>query len=331
MAFCQSTKQTREVLRQEIARFQGASLRKQTPFPTHFKSTGENKMNALFRKQTDMPARTLGPFLALTFGLTWGLSALLFLFYDQIVAIFGEISMTNPLFILAVYAPGIAGVFLVWWHYGLKGLGSFFRRLTLWRAPLSWWLFLVLGIPAIVYTGAALNGTLNDPLPFSSWAELLPALALALFLGPIEEFGWRGLALPLLQRRFAPFWAGLIVGVFWALWHIPSFLMSGTPQSAWSIWPNMAGIVAISILLTPLFNASQGSLLIAILYHFQVMNPLFPDAQPWDILIFIVVAVIVVWLNRSNMFQRGAGVTAVLMRGDEMDLAERDLLEAITS
>jgi len=72
-------------------------------------------------------------------------------------------------------------------------------------------------------------------------------------------------------------------------------------------------VVAISIILTPLFNVSRGSLLIAVLFHFQVMNPLFPDAQPWDILIYIVVAVIVVWLNRRQMFQRGSGVTDVLM------------------
>ena len=82
-----------------------------------------------------MKTKPLFPFLALTFGITWGVSALLFLFYDQMVAIFGELSMTNPLFILLVYSPGLAGIFLVWRHTGLKGLGSFFRRLTLWRAP----------------------------------------------------------------------------------------------------------------------------------------------------------------------------------------------------
>ncbi|MBE2221358.1 MAG: CPBP family intramembrane metalloprotease [Anaerolineae bacterium] len=264
-----------------------------------------------------MTTKTLAPFLALTFGLTWGLVALFLMFTDQIIAIFGEVSMSNPLFILAVYAPGFAGVFLVWWYYGFKGLGSFFRRLTLWRAPIKWWLFLIFGIPAIVYTGAALNGTLNDPIPFSSWAEVLPALALALFLGPIEEFGWRGVALPLLQRRFAPIWAGLILGIIWATWHIPSFLMGGTPQSAWAFGPYFAGIVAISVIQTPLFNVSRGSLLIAVLYHFQMMNPLFPDAQPWDILIYIMVAVLVVWLNRRQMFRRGSGVTDVLMpQGD---------------
>jgi hypothetical protein len=264
-------------------------------------------------KTQSMTVKTLVPFLALTFGLTWGIAALLILFTDEIVAIFGEISMSNPLYILAVYSPGFAGVFLVWRKYGIKGLGSYFRRLTLWRASTLWWLFLTLGIPAIVYLGAAVKGTINDPFPFSPWFQVFPALALALFLGPIEEFGWRGLALPLLQRKFAPFWAGLILGIIWATWHIPAFLMSGTPYGAWSFAPWFAGVVAISVILTSLFNDSRGSLLIAYLYHFQVMNPIFPDAQPWDNLLFAIAAVIIVWLNRRRMFQRGSGVIDILM------------------
>ena len=83
-----------------------------------------------------MKTKTLFPFLALSFGLTWGIAAILILFPDQIAAIFGEIDLGNPLVILAVYSPGFAGIFLVWRHCELQGLGSFFRRLTLWRAPL---------------------------------------------------------------------------------------------------------------------------------------------------------------------------------------------------
>lgn len=260
-----------------------------------------------------MKTKTLFPFLAITFGLTWGISALLMLFYDQIVAIFGELSMTNPLFILLVYSPGFAGLFLIWRHYGLKGLRRYLQRLSLWRAPGAWWLFIILGIPLIVYSGAALKGSLNQPFPFSPWYQALPAMAMALFIGPIEEFGWRGLAQPLLQRKFSPFWAGLILGCIWGIWHIPAFLGSGTPQSAWDFGPYFIGIVAIAVILTPLFNASKGSLLISILYHFQMMNPIFPDAQPWDILLFVLTAIIVVWLNRGTMFQRGAGITDVLM------------------
>jgi membrane protease YdiL (CAAX protease family) len=267
-----------------------------------------------------MNTKTLFAFFALTFGLTWGLAAALMLFYDPIVAVFGEVSPTNPLFILAVYAPGIAGVLLVLYHYGLRGLGSFLRRLTLWRAPVAWWLFLVLGIPAIFYAGAALNGAIG-PFPFAPWTAALPALAAALLLGPIEEFGWRGVALPLLQRRFAPFWASLILGVIWALWHVPAFFISGAPQSAWSAAPYFAGIITLSVILTPLFNAARGSLLIAALFHFQMNNPLWPDAQPWDTVILIGVAAVVVALNRRDLFRRGAGVTTVLMPGDALESA----------
>ncbi len=272
-----------------------------------------------------MKTKTLIPFLAITFGLTWGLAALLIFFYDQIVVIFGEVSSSNPLFILAVYAPGIAGVLLVWRSYGMRGLGSFFRRLTLWRAPVQWWLFLILGIPLIVYAGAALKGTIGSPFPFSPWYQVFPAVLAALLLGPIEEFGWRGLALPLLQRKFAPFWAGLILGCFWALWHIPSFLIGGTPQSNWDFIPYFAGVITLSVILTPLFNSARGSLLIAALFHFQAMNPIFPDAQPWDTLVYIIAAVVIVWLNRRTMFQKGSGVTDVLMPGERRVTSKQEV------
>jgi membrane protease YdiL (CAAX protease family) len=267
-------------------------------------------------KPDDQSRLTTKPFilfLVLTFGLTWGIAALFMLFTDQIIAIFGELSISNPLFILAVYSPGFACVFLVWRMYGLNGLGSFFRRLTLWRVSRWWWLFLILGIPAIMYLGAAVKGAIGDPFPFSPWYQVLPALALALFLGPIEEFGWRGLALPLLQRKFTPFWAGLILGIIWAVWHIPAFLIGGTPQSAWSFAPFFSGVIASSVILTALFNDSRGSLLLAVLFHFQMNNPIWPDAQPWDNVLLVMVAVIIVWLKRRTMFQRGSGVTDILM------------------
>jgi membrane protease YdiL (CAAX protease family) len=260
-----------------------------------------------------METKTLVPFLALTFGLSWVPMALFMLFPDQLTPIFGEISTSNPFFLLAVYAPGLSGVFLVWHQYGLKGLGSFLRRLLIWRAPIQWWLFLLLGIPVIIYTAAAIIGTIKEPFPFAPWYMVFPALAQSLLLGPLgEEFGWRGLALPLLQRRFSPFWASIILGVVWAIWHTPAFLMSGTPQSGWSFGPFFIGFIAIAVILTPLFNASRGSLLIAILYHLNVMNPFFPDAQPWDSYLLAIAAVVIVFLNRRQMFRRGSGLTEVL-------------------
>src|SRR4051812_18814284 len=131
------------------------------------------------RAETARPGMTfwsLGPFFALAFGLTWGIVALYLLFKEPIEATFGDMAYTHPLFRLAVYSPGLAGIFLVWRHYGVGGLGSYVRRLALWRMPFAWWAFLVLGIPACFYAGAAIKGTLSDPFPFSPWYDVLPAL-----------------------------------------------------------------------------------------------------------------------------------------------------------
>jgi membrane protease YdiL (CAAX protease family) len=269
----------------------------------------------------DLHAGSLGaPGMAregMQFGTLVPFFALLIRFPDQMAAIFGPVSYTNPAFVLAVYSPGIAGVLLVWRHYGLTGVRSFFRRLTLWRMPAPWWVFLVIGIPAVFAVGAAIKGTLFVPFPFSPWYDVLPAAAIALFIGPIEEFGWRGVAMPLLQRRFTPLWAGLILGAIWAVWHVPAFLLHGTPQSAWSLGPFLIGVVAIAVILTPMFNAARGSLLIAALYHFQMNNPAHPNGQPWDTLVFVIVAVVVVILNWQAMTTHDRAVTSVLFPGDE--------------
>jgi membrane protease YdiL (CAAX protease family) len=138
------------------------------------------------------------------------------------------------------------------------------------------------------------------------------ALLLVAIKGPIEEFGWRGLALPLLQRKFAPMWAALILGIVWGFWHLPAFLLSGTQQSAWSFTPFFAGTVAISLIVTALFNASRGSILLPALMHFQLINPIWPDAQPYDTFFFVAAAVLVVWFNRKAMFSRERAVMEVI-------------------
>jgi uncharacterized protein len=260
----------------------------------------------------DMSVASLGPFFALTFGLGWGTILLIGLFTDQVEAVFGPLGYTNPLFVLAVYSPALAGLILVWRHDGARGIGRLLRRLTLWRMPFVWWAFLA-AVPVVFYLGAAIKGTIADPFPFVPWYGVVPALATTLVIGPIEELGWRGVALPLLQRRFAPLWAGLILGLIWALWHAPAFLLSGTKQSAWAFGPFFIGVVALAVILTPMFNAARGSLLIPALFHFQMNADAWPDAQPWDMYLFVLLAVVVVFLNRRTMLGNGTPATQVLM------------------
>jgi membrane protease YdiL (CAAX protease family) len=261
-----------------------------------------------------VPYRALAPFLLITFALAWGILALFIVLPTPMERLFGALTGQHPLFYLAVWAPAIAAFIVVTAHSGRRGLRRYLSRLFLWRCPPAWYLFLLLGIPLLFLGGAALKGggLFAVPSGLPPLHALLPALLLAVIKGPVEEFGWRGLALPLLQRRLTPLWAGLILGAVWGLWHLPAFLLSGTQQSAWSFTPFLVGTVAVSVIMTALFNASRGSILLPALMHLQLINPLWPDAQPYDTVFFVAAALLVVWTGRDTMLGRGGAVTRVV-------------------
>ena len=196
---------------------------------------------------------------------------------------------------------------------GLNGLRAFLSRLLLWRCDVVWWLFILVGIPLVFMLGSLIKGgPLLSPLPPEGAGPMLAIMFMMLFLGPIEEFGWRGVAQPLLQRYVAPFWAGSIIGAAWGLWHLPAFYLAGVVYTDWNFLPFFIGNVTLAILVTPIFNRARGSLLLPMLFHWQLINPWWPDAQPWDTWILGAVAVIVVWLDREAMFNRAGAVTEVI-------------------
>jgi hypothetical protein len=78
--------------------------------------------------------------------------------------------------------------------------------------------------------------------------------------------------------------------------------------------PFFLGTIALSVIVTPLFNRSGGSILLAGIFHLQAINPLWPDAQPYDSGFFVALAVVIVWLNRHAMLSREGAVTEVVRR-----------------
>jgi membrane protease YdiL (CAAX protease family) len=260
-----------------------------------------------------VPFKMLLPFLLVSFGLAWGILALFIFSPDQMTRAFGELTGQHPLFFLAVYSPAISGVVVVAYCGGYEGLRRYFTRLLKWRCPIGWYGFLFIGIPLVFYGSSVLKGNpFPGQFPFASFRTLLAALFFTAIKGPFEEFGWRGVALPLLQRRFKPLWAGLILGVIWGVWHLPAFLLSGTPQGAWSFAPFFAGSVAVSVIVTQLFNDSGGSILLPALFHFQLNNPIWPDAQPYDMAGFVLIAALVVWQKRAEMSAESVAVKEVI-------------------
>ena len=270
-------------------------------------------MNSEQHEQDDFDLKSLVPFVLITFGLAWGILGFYIFFNELAVRQLGQISGTHPLFFLAVWAPAIAAVSVILYRRGLPGLKQYLKRLQLWRLPVGWLLFIFIALPAIFFLGAWFKGApLVAPALSDGLFAVLTVMILMLFLGPVEELGWRGLALPLLQRHMAPVWAAILIGLVWGLWHLPAFYLVGTVQSGWNFAPFFIGNVCLSVIVTPIFNDSRGSLLWPMLYHWQLINPLWPDAQPYDTYLLIGVSLLILVFRREAMFSSKNACTDVV-------------------
>jgi membrane protease YdiL (CAAX protease family) len=129
-----------------------------------------------------------------------------------------------------------------------------------------------------------------------------------------EEFGWRGYALPKLQGRQSALVASLIIGLVWAVWHVPKYLTAGDPHDL-PFWFFTLNMIASSILYTWVFNGSGGSLLLALLLHaavntWIVMLPIMPavvgDLRPLMIAYIVqdIAAVVVAAVAGVNLGRR---------------------------
>ncbi len=260
-----------------------------------------------------VPSVALVAFVAGTFAITWGIIGSYIVFPETAARLLGEISGGHPLYFLGTWAPAITGLTLVLAYTGRAGLRRFLSRVLLWRCDITWWLFILLGIPLVYMAGSSMKGgPLLAPLPPEGAGPVLALLGMMLFLGPVEEFGWRGVAQPILQRHMAPIWAGATIGAIWGLWHLPAFYLAGVVYAEWSFLPFFIGNVTLAILVTPIFNSARGSLLLPMLFHWQLINPFWPDAQPWDTWILVAVAAAVAWWKRDVMFTRDSAVTEVV-------------------
>jgi membrane protease YdiL (CAAX protease family) len=163
---------------------------------------------------------------------------------------------------------------------GRAGIRRLLRRLVLWRVGLRWYLFALVGVPVVMALG-----TLIVPGGLAALLALVPGYVLtylasfvliAILGGPLlEEPGWRGFALPRLQLLHGPFVGTLILGLLWALWHLPEFLVpSWAAQSGGSDFFAIVKFVIIAIsfaiVITWVFNNTIGSLFIAILVHASI-------------------------------------------------------------
>ena len=131
-----------------------------------------------------------------------------------------------------------------------------------------------------------------------------------------EEPGWRGFALPRLQRLYGPLLASLILGLLHALWHTPAYFVRGAiSDNGFDLGVyvgNSIGIIAFTFVWTWLFNSTCGSVLFAMLMHAtsnatsQLLGQLSDaDSGLWGRLFPVLLALLVVAATRGWLAYRG--------------------------
>ncbi len=164
---------------------------------------------------------------------------------------------------------------------GRAGVRHLLRRYVLWRVGIRWYLFALLGVPLIMVLGTmVVSGGLPNLGALGGPSYVLSYLAffvlVFVFGGPLlEEPGWRGFALPRLERLHGPLVGTTVLGVLWALWHLPEFLVP-----SWAASSGGGGVldivlfvviaVAFAIVITWVFNNTRASLLLVMLVHASI-------------------------------------------------------------
>jgi membrane protease YdiL (CAAX protease family) len=201
-------------------------------------------------------------FVVLTFVLTW----LPWLTVAWLLRT-GRLPVATTLVLIGGFGPFLAAVLVAAAGGDLR---SWLRTLVDPGAPLRVWAAAVL-VPLALYALALgvfllVGGSFDrtSVLP----AAAVPAVVFATFVrGGLEEPGWRGMALPVLQRRVGAFRASIVIGVIWAVWHVPLFLMPGSSQAGTPFWLYAPAVVGISVIATWLYNAAGGRVLVPVVFH----------------------------------------------------------------
>lgn len=178
---------------------------------------------------------------------------------------------------LWTWVPAVAALLAAALTGGRGALRDLGARLVRWRVGWRWYLVVVLGpaafsvVVALLY--ALMGGSFAAATPPALRGEtplvILPLFLVVLFItdGVGEELAWRGFALPRLLASYNALVASLILGVLWALWHLPLVWTEVAPLYQQPVWLLLLDTTAKSILFTWVFLHTRGSVLVAALLH----------------------------------------------------------------
>ena len=173
---------------------------------------------------------------------------------------------------LAIFGPTIIAIIITAINSGGVGVNELLKKMVNIKFN-KIWLIPVFFVPIVVSGSAFLISILafgySLEANFYNAGFLVGAVFIGFFVGgPLgEELGWRGYALDRIQNKMNAFNSSLLLGAIWSLWHLPLHFIEGTTQYFIPIWAFFCMNTVSSFLYTWVYNNTNKSVLIAILFH----------------------------------------------------------------
>lgn len=187
-----------------------------------------------------------------------------------------QLSALSRLFIfMGVISPGLVAVFLTAITYGGEGVKLLIKKISFKDTKAMWYIFAVTFIAFIKGLAALVFFLLYKSWPqfgTTSWYVMLFAIAVSMWVQAGEEIGWRGYALPLMSKKFGLAMSGTLLGVIWAIWHLPLFYISAADTFNQSFPLYMLQVTGLSVIMAWLFWKVNGNLLPLMVFHAAINN-----------------------------------------------------------
>jgi uncharacterized protein len=180
-------------------------------------------------------------------------------------------AISFPVLMLGAFGPAVGAQFCVYNESGREGLKAFARSFLSLRFGWKTWAAIFLVIPLanfIVWYIPELFGQerLHTLLP-GFYAFPVYWLIMVFLGGGQEEIGWRGYILPILETKYGLWIGNIILGFFWAFWHLPLYFVSGHFQEYLPFLSFLAGCIGMSFFYSWIMKASGGKPLSAMIAH----------------------------------------------------------------
>jgi len=184
-------------------------------------------------------------------------------------------TLPHVLIFVGAISPGLVAISITAKTQGAQGVRLLIEKISFKNTSVVWYIFAITFIALIKGLAAVVFFLLYNSWPqfgTASWYVMLGAVAVSMWAQAGEEIGWRGYALPLMSKKLGLAMASILLGIIWAVWHLPLFYLEAADTFHQSFPLYLLQVTGLSVIMAWLLWKVNGNLLPLMVFHAAINN-----------------------------------------------------------